>query len=1218
MLAGRRGLYTVSGSLLPPVNHLEAEGQEVYLATRRRAVRTPAMPTHTHTWSVIHRALSLTPRDHRSILGFTSRTWCSNECPSPGRGPTSTTAHSRRTCPSLPHVADSQRISLRHRDTQPGVVFRGLYFYDPCLSGLVLSSTHMASVAGKFLSGLKLAWIGPISNRIDPCGANEGQRRRFELVIIIRDLTWPRGKRNGTDYTGGLPVPARGSMGEVEVAEDLSRHSPELLQVVANEAVERHEDDRADEPRAFFSRAAGLFAAPLVVLAAVLASAGGSRLTPTTGCSNAQPYVRQMPHVRRVPDLDLVLVLELLAQEQAEQPSRGPKQPAQRCQQGIRVIPFSQRLVNGRTSSSLASARCGGGAGGAQRSARASRARGGRWIQCERLLLLLLANIFGELHSLLLPLPFLVATATSCGIWCWCCVGAVAVLRLCGVVLQFVFLFTVHLGRAHGSSVVRRSSSSRVAAGDVPLGIDVGSVSPSTSRFDDSDMSGGIGFLGQNNCSLSFRWQIKTRMWLTDLKLFWVVAGVVPEAAAPDADDAAKATAKEAKEKWDKANQACLSRLLNIISNRLFNLYSKFESAKALWTELESEFSEVDNGNESFATESYLNYKMVEGRSVMEQLQELQLLVRDLVQYNRLLPDSFQVNAILAKLPSSWRDFVTARRHMKTQLTLPELTAAINVEERARVQAHMVERGAGGKSQKKKKERAKVLILSAKKEMWWLNPPLPKSRPSSPVEGQNSQQQPAQRCQQGIRVIPFSQRLVNGRTSSSLASARCGGGAGGAQQSARASRARGGRWIRCERLLLLLLAYIFGEFFLPLVAPLAAACAAVPGGYYHRARVVICRSCGIWCLLRLCGVVLQFVFLFTVHLGQVPRSSAVWRSSSSRVAAGDVPLGIDVGSVSPSTSRFDDSDVSGGIAHPSQRDYRKHVQHQSFSTLPAMAHGVAGGEVAPQCGVEDLTCRRAPHTPVQRRPCGVRGWRADGDEATIRRGKVVSGPRLLGSRLTRPGPAGQLRHRPSYGLIAPHQARRQQDQKSATDGCFARTHGQRLLRLLASKRASAGEDTPPATEGCENGGNTFSPGETEQMVMDQQPHHRNGVNLSVEPLTATNRRGANGVTSLISPRRPPAFSAELRGGDGFHESRSPLGPTPWRSLTGRFLPPAASRRFSPNPSKNFFHRSKRSEEASPDPFKVCDVLDLLPLRFVSRMLSRFVVVVSVIGLFGVA
>jgi hypothetical protein len=41
------------------------------------------------------------------------------------------------------------------------------------------------------------------------------------------------------------------------------------------------------------------------------------------------------------------------------------------------------------------------------------------------------------------------------------------------------------------------------------------------------------------------RWQIKTHMWLTDLKLFWVVMSIVPEAASDDADDVAKAAERE-------------------------------------------------------------------------------------------------------------------------------------------------------------------------------------------------------------------------------------------------------------------------------------------------------------------------------------------------------------------------------------------------------------------------------------------------------------------------------------------------------------------------------------------------------------------------------------------------------------------------------------------------------------------------------------------------
>jgi hypothetical protein len=49
-------------------------------------------------------------------------------------------------------------------------------------------------------------------------------------------------------------------------------------------------------------------------------------------------------------------------------------------------------------------------------------------------------------------------------------------------------------------------------------------------------------------------------MWLTDLKLFWVVLSVVPQATSDDSNDAVKAAALADKAKWDEANEACLSR----------------------------------------------------------------------------------------------------------------------------------------------------------------------------------------------------------------------------------------------------------------------------------------------------------------------------------------------------------------------------------------------------------------------------------------------------------------------------------------------------------------------------------------------------------------------------------------------------------------------------------------------------------------------------------
>jgi hypothetical protein len=65
---------------------------------------------------------------------------------------------------------------------------------------------------------------------------------------------------------------------------------------------------------------------------------------------------------------------------------------------------------------------------------------------------------------------------------------------------------------------------------------------------------------------------------------------------------------------------------------------------------------------------------------------------------------------------------VTSRRHMKKQMTLTELSAAINVEERARasnkpsqqLQAHVVEKGGDRKFQKKKNSPQKSKKMKKK------------------------------------------------------------------------------------------------------------------------------------------------------------------------------------------------------------------------------------------------------------------------------------------------------------------------------------------------------------------------------------------------------------------------------------------------------------------------------------------------------------------------
>jgi hypothetical protein len=62
--------------------------------------------------------------------------------------------------------------------------------------------------------------------------------------------------------------------------------------------------------------------------------------------------------------------------------------------------------------------------------------------------------------------------------------------------------------------------------------------------------------------------------------------------------------------------------------------------------------------------ESFNDYKMVANKSVVEQAHEIQRLAKELELLKCVLPDEFVARCIIAKLPSSWRNF-TSLKHKR-------------------------------------------------------------------------------------------------------------------------------------------------------------------------------------------------------------------------------------------------------------------------------------------------------------------------------------------------------------------------------------------------------------------------------------------------------------------------------------------------------------------------------------------------------------------------
>jgi len=81
--------------------------------------------------------------------------------------------------------------------------------------------------------------------------------------------------------------------------------------------------------------------------------------------------------------------------------------------------------------------------------------------------------------------------------------------------------------------------------------------------------------------------------------------------------------------------------------------------------------------------EKYHDFKMVENRSVVEQAHEFQLIMREHKQIKHVLPDKFVAGGMIAKLPPSWRNFATALKHKRQKISIEDLLAGLDVEEKA-------------------------------------------------------------------------------------------------------------------------------------------------------------------------------------------------------------------------------------------------------------------------------------------------------------------------------------------------------------------------------------------------------------------------------------------------------------------------------------------------------------------------------------------------------
>ncbi|KAK3035334.1 hypothetical protein RJ639_034042 [Escallonia herrerae] len=75
---------------------------------------------------------------------------------------------------------------------------------------------------------------------------------------------------------------------------------------------------------------------------------------------------------------------------------------------------------------------------------------------------------------------------------------------------------------------------------------------------------------------------------------------------------------------------------------------------------------------------------MVDDKRVLEQVHALQVIVNKIRALKISLPESFQVGAIIAKLPPSWKDYWKKLLHKSKDFTLEQFQKHLRIEEESR------------------------------------------------------------------------------------------------------------------------------------------------------------------------------------------------------------------------------------------------------------------------------------------------------------------------------------------------------------------------------------------------------------------------------------------------------------------------------------------------------------------------------------------------------
>ncbi|XP_019267223.1 PREDICTED: uncharacterized protein LOC109244570 [Nicotiana attenuata] len=174
-------------------------------------------------------------------------------------------------------------------------------------------------------------------------------------------------------------------------------------------------------------------------------------------------------------------------------------------------------------------------------------------------------------------------------------------------------------------------------------------------------------------------WKDKLLFFLTELGIAYLLSSDLTEMPEPTAEDSDEIKAARKKREDDEVR--CRGFILNSLSDRLYDLFHPHKSPQEIWKALEQKYTAVKQGTDGFLGIKFFEFQMIDGKSVMEQVDELLVLISRLKDFKVDVSESLQVAAILAKLPATWNDYRKKLLHSSENFIVDQLTKHIRIEE---------------------------------------------------------------------------------------------------------------------------------------------------------------------------------------------------------------------------------------------------------------------------------------------------------------------------------------------------------------------------------------------------------------------------------------------------------------------------------------------------------------------------------------------------------